>query len=84
MESRSVPLLVGNKSYPLLTTLDEEKLKAVYGVLRDVVASTPQALEQDQKLFIAGIILADALVNLTTRLEDIISDAVSPLGEVKK
>jgi hypothetical protein len=73
MESRSVPLLVGNKSYPLLTSLDDEKLRVVYGVLRDVVASTPQTFEQDQRLFIACIKLADALVNMTSRIENIVS-----------
>jgi hypothetical protein len=73
MGNRSVPLLIGNKSYPLLTSLDEEKLKVVYGVLREAVATTPQTFEQDQRLFIASIKLADELVNVTLRLENILS-----------
>jgi hypothetical protein len=78
MESRSVPLLVGNKSYPLRTSLDDEKLRVVYGVLRDAVAATPATFEQDQRLFIASIQLADALVNVMSRLENILS------GEAEK
>ncbi|MDR1019866.1 MAG: hypothetical protein LBL73_03825 [Synergistaceae bacterium] len=73
MESRSIPLLVGNKSYPLLTTLDDEKLRVVYGVLKDAIASTPQTFDQDQRLFIACIRLADALVNTSLRLDGILS-----------
>jgi hypothetical protein len=73
MESRSIPLLVGNKSYPLLTTLDDEKLGVVYGVLKDAIASTPQTFDQDQRLFIACIRLADALVNTSSRLDGILS-----------
>ncbi|MDR1943388.1 MAG: cell division protein ZapA [Synergistaceae bacterium] len=86
MESRSVPLLVGNKSYSLLTSLDDEKLKAVYGVLQDYVAHAPQTLEQDQRLFLACIMLADKLVNTTARLEDILlsfSDGKDPAEENK-
>jgi hypothetical protein len=74
MESRSIPLLVGNKSYPLLTSLDDEKLRVVYSVLKDAMASTPQTFEQDQRLFIACIKLADALVNASARLENILAD----------
>ncbi|MDR1943229.1 MAG: hypothetical protein LBQ19_00240 [Synergistaceae bacterium] len=83
MESRSVPLLVGNKSYPLLTSLDDEKLKIVYGVLKDVVASTPGTFEQDQRLFIACIKLADALVNISTRLDGILSGLSGLPGDSK-
>ncbi|MDR3254231.1 MAG: cell division protein ZapA [Synergistaceae bacterium] len=73
IESRSVPLLLGNKSYALRTSLDDDKLRVVYGVLRDAVAATPSTFEQDQRLFIASIQLADALVNVTSRLEGILS-----------
>jgi hypothetical protein len=76
MENRSVPLVVGNKSYPLLTSLDEKKLKAVYGLLRDVVDATSPALDQDQRLFIACMTLADAFVSVSSRLENILAERV--------
>jgi hypothetical protein len=84
MERRSIPLLVGNKSYPLLTSLDDEKLRVVYGVLKDAVASTPQTFEQDQRLFIACIQLADALVNASARLDGILNALSCPGGDGKK
>ncbi|MDR0616142.1 MAG: hypothetical protein LBG29_04975 [Synergistaceae bacterium] len=80
MESRSIPLLVGNKSYPLLTSLDDEKLRIVYAVLKDAMASTPQTFEQDQRLFIACIQLADALVNISSRLDNILSGTQEGCG----
>jgi hypothetical protein len=73
MESRSIPLLVGSQIYPLITTLDDEKLDVVYKILRDTVAATPPTLAQDQRLFIASIKLADDLVNITQRMEDILA-----------
>ncbi|GHV30473.1 hypothetical protein FACS1894167_11360 [Synergistales bacterium] len=73
MESRSVPLLVGSQIYPLITTLDDEKLDVVYKILRDTVAATPPTLAQDQRLFIASIKLADDLVNITRRMEAILA-----------
>jgi hypothetical protein len=80
MENRSVPLVVGNKSYPLLTSLDEKKLKAVYEILRDVVDATPQTLDQDQRLFIACMTLSDAFVSVASRLEKILSERIG-VGE---
>ncbi|MDR0649334.1 MAG: hypothetical protein LBF92_08385 [Synergistaceae bacterium] len=84
MESRSVPLLVGNKSYPLLTSLDDEKLKVVYDVLKDAVASTPLTFDQDQRLFLACIRLADALVNTSLRLDGILSSLSGIRGGSEK
>ncbi|MDR1515710.1 MAG: hypothetical protein LBS45_08445 [Synergistaceae bacterium] len=84
MERRSIPLLVGNKTYPLLTSLDDDKLRVVYGVLKDAMASTPQAFEQDQRLFIACIQLADALVNASARLDGILGALSGSGGEKKR
>jgi hypothetical protein len=83
MENRAVPLVVGNKSYPLLTSLDEKKLKTVYGLLRDAVDATSPALDQDQRLFIACMTLADAFVNAASRLENLLSDRICADNEDK-
>lgn len=74
MESRRVTLLAGKKSYHLLTSLDEERLKEVYEVLRGAISTTDPALEQDERLFIGCITLASELVAISSRLEGILSD----------
>ena len=73
MENRRVTLLVGRKSYNLRTSLDEERLREVYEVLRDVMSTTDPSMEQDERLFISCITLSSELVALSSRLEDIVS-----------
>lgn len=73
MEPRSAFLLVGKKSYSLRTTLDEASLKEVYGVLHDAVAQTDPAMEQDERLFLASISLANEIVDLQSKLDEIAS-----------
>ena len=73
MDNRRVTLLVGRKSYNLRTSLDEERLREVYEVLRDVMSTTDPSMEQDERLFISCITLSSELVALSSRLEDIVS-----------
>ena len=69
MEQRRVSLLVGRKSYNILTSLDEETLKEVYEVLHDAAATTDPAMDQDERLFLASMSLANELVALSRRVE---------------
>lgn len=73
METRRVSLLVGRKSYNLLTTLDDKKLKRVYDLLHEIVAETDPAMDQDERLFIVCMKLASALVDTAERMENILS-----------
>lgn len=73
MENRRVTLLVGRKSYNLRTSLDEERLREVYEVLRDVMSTTDPSMEQDERLFISCITLSSELVALSSRLEEILT-----------
>lgn len=65
MEPRHASLLVGKKSYRILTSLDEPSLREVYEVLRDAVADTDPAMEQDERLFLAAITLANELITIS-------------------
>ncbi|MDR1885608.1 MAG: cell division protein ZapA [Synergistaceae bacterium] len=73
MERRAVSLLVGRKSYNLITSMEDEKLKDVYDLLREVVASTDSAMTQDERLFITCMTLANELTSVMTRLGGILS-----------
>ena len=72
---RSVSLLIGRKSYNLITSMSDDKLKKVYDLLRDVMANTDSGLEQDEWLFIACMTLASELTSISDRLNDILSEA---------
>lgn len=61
MEPHHVSLLVGRKSYNILTSLDDASLKDVYSILHDAVAETDAAMEQDERLFLAAMMLANEL-----------------------
>ncbi|MDR3331331.1 MAG: cell division protein ZapA [Synergistaceae bacterium] len=75
MEKRAVSLLVGRKSYNLITSMEDEKLKKVYDLLRDVMETTEQTMEQDERLFITCMTLASELASISSRLENILSDS---------
>lgn len=69
MEQRRVSLLVGRKSYNILTSLDEDTLKEVYDVLHDAAAATDPAMDQDERLFLASMSLANELIALSGRVD---------------
>lgn len=69
MEARHVSLLVGKRSYNIRTSLDEETLKDVYTILHDAVAETDPAMDQDERLFLAGIMLANELSMLAGQVD---------------
>lgn len=68
MDQRRVSLLVGRKSYNILTSLDEDTLKEVYEVLHDAAAATDPAMDQDERLFLASMSLANELAVLSRRV----------------
>ncbi len=77
METRRVSLLVGRKSYNILTPLDEDTLKEVYEILHDAASATDPAMEQDERLFLVAMNLANEIAALTRRVKtmtDLIED----------
>lgn len=73
MEQRRVSLLVGRKSYNILTSLEDSMLKEVYEVLHDAAAVTDASMDQDERLFLAGMSLANEIVSLHRRNEKIMA-----------
>jgi hypothetical protein len=65
MKQRRVSLLVGKKSYNILTSVDDDTLKEVYDVLHDAAAATDPAMDQDERLFLASMTLANEVVELS-------------------
>lgn len=78
MEQRHVSLLVGRKSYNILTVLDEAALRDVYGLVHDIAAKTDTSMDQDERLFIVSMTLANELVSLAGR----IGEMEKQLGEI--
>lgn len=68
MDPRRVPLLIGRRSYNIRTSLDENTLRDVYGVLHEAVGETDPSMEQDERLFIAAMKLANDLVEMSDAL----------------
>ena len=69
MKQRRVSLLAGKKSYNILTSLDDDTLKEVYEVLHDAAAATDPAMDQDERLFLVCMNLANELVALSRRVK---------------
>lgn len=78
MDSRRVSLLVGRKSYNILTPLDEESLRDVYGMVHDIAAETDPSTDQDERLFIVSMTLANELVAISRRI-DAMNDRLAAL-----
>ena len=72
MEEHRVSLLVGRKSYNLVTNLDDDKLREVNELLKEAVALTEPSMEQDERLVIVCMMLASSLVGNTKQLADIL------------
>lgn len=68
MERRLV-LLVGKKSYPIVTSLDEGEVQRVANLVRALMDSLDPALSQDEKLFLTSMTLSNRLLKLQDALE---------------
>lgn len=71
METRNVSLLVGNRTYNLVTSLDDDRLNEVASLLHDVVSTTDARMLQDERLFLASLTLASSLVSISAKLDDL-------------
>ena len=71
METRNVSLLVGNRTYSLVTSLDDERLNEVASLLHDAVSNTDPRMLQDERLFLASLQLASALISTSTKLDEL-------------
>jgi hypothetical protein len=71
---RSVSLLVGRKSYSLITSMSDDKLRDVDNLLREVVPNANPRMEQDERLFIACMTLASELTSVVARLNDLMAE----------
>lgn len=72
METRNVSLLVGNRTYSLVTSLDDERLNEVASLLHDAVAETDPRMLQDERLFLASLQLASALVSTSKKIGELV------------
>lgn len=71
MEKRNVSLLVGDRTYNLVTSLDDEQLNEVSSLLHDAVSNTDPRMLQDERLFLASLQLASALVSASKKLDEL-------------
>ncbi len=68
MEQR-LTLLVGRKTYSVVTSLGEERARKVSEVVRQVLDQTDPSLSQEERLFLVSMLLASQMVHLRERLE---------------
>ena len=68
MEHR-LTLLVGRKTYSVVTSLGEERAREVSEVVRQVLDQTDPSLSQEERLFLVSMLLASQMVHLRERLE---------------
>ena len=68
MEQR-LTLLVGRKTYSVVTSLGEERAREVSEVVRQVLDQTDPSLSQEERLFLVSMLLASLMVHLRERLE---------------
>jgi hypothetical protein len=73
MERRLV-LLVGKKSYPIVTSLEEEEIQKAAGLVRSLVDSLDPSLSQDEKLFLASMTLSSQLLKVQGDLERLVEE----------
>lgn len=71
MEKRNVSLPVGNRTYNLLTSLDGARLEEVTSLLQDALSTTDSRMLQDERLFLASLHLASALVSFSHSLDEL-------------
>ena len=74
MEPRNVSLLIGKKSYNLITSLDNDELKEVSDLLIEAMPGTNSSLTQDELLFIAGMTLAGELAAISKKAERMLGE----------
>ena len=74
MKKNHVPILVGNRTYSLVTSMSDERLQKVSELLADVMAQTDPRLEQDERLFLAAMTIASSLQSIKEQLDTALKD----------
>ncbi|ACZ18965.1 cell division protein ZapA [Thermanaerovibrio acidaminovorans] len=70
MTSKRLALLIGKRSYPIVTSREEEVQRAA-DLLRSVVESLDSSLSQDEMLFLAAMTLSGELIRVEDRLREL-------------
>jgi hypothetical protein len=67
-ETRRVSVLVGKKTYPVLTRLDEDRFESVLEIVRDNLGKIDSSVDQEERLLLTCFKLAHALDNASRKL----------------
>jgi len=68
-EVRRVNVLVGKKTYSILTRLDEDKFNAVLKIVKEAVEGIEGSVEQEQRLLLGCLKMAYEIEEVTEKLE---------------
>ena len=74
MEQR-LTLLVGRKTYSVVTSLEEDRAREVLEVVRQLLEQTNPSLSQEERLFLVSMHLSSELLHLRDLLEPLASPA---------
>ena len=77
---RQVSLLIGRQSYSMKTALSDEELKDAQEIVNEIMHETGMVSEQEIRLALACMVLANRLAAASRRLDRI----VSPDGDVQE
>jgi hypothetical protein len=73
-EVRRVNVLVGKKTYSILTRLDEQKFKAVLSIVKEAVESVESSVDQEQRLLLGCLKMAYKIEEVTRKLEEALKE----------
>lgn len=73
-EVRRVNVLVGKKTYSILTRLDEHRFNAVLKIVKEAVESVEGSVEQEQRLLLGCLKMAYEIEEATEKLEKVLKE----------
>jgi glutaredoxin 2 len=73
-ETRRITVLVGKKTYPVLTRLDNEKFQSVLEIVRENVGEVDSSVDQEERLLLACFRLAYSIDAATRKLSQALKE----------
>lgn len=76
-ETRRVSVLVGKKTYPVLTRLDEGRFEAVLEIVRENLGKIDSSVDQEERLLLTCFKLAYSLDAASRKLSEALKESGS-------
>lgn len=73
-EVRRVNVLIGKKTYSILTRLDDQKFKEVLSIVKEAVESVEGSVDQEHRLLLGCLKMAYKIEEVTRKLEEALKE----------